>query len=134
MRYEFSCSTSREGRCCICDTKWMFLVEFDRHHFNDTMEVVDLGNLPKDASKIAAALRELGDWLFTHHYSDAMPVPVYELKLSDDDTQLHIIRHKDPQMDAVFSADDLDGIADALKKASEFINKRMSDRIDHLKK
>lgn len=125
MRYEFSCDTSHDKRCRVCDTKWLMICEFERHKFNETFEITDYGRLPADPQKVATAMRELGDWLSLHRYSDICPKPVYELKLSDDDTELHVIRHKEPFMDAVFYTDDMAKISDALKKASEFIRKRM---------
>ncbi|MGN1221259.1 MAG: hypothetical protein ACI4TU_09995 [Candidatus Cryptobacteroides sp.] len=125
MRYEFTCDTSQSGRCRVCDTKWLMSCEFEHHRFNDTLEITDYGQLPSDPQKVATAMRELGDWLSTHHYSEIFPEPVYELKLSDDDSELHIIRHKEPFMDAVFHTDDMAKISDALKKASEFVRKRI---------
>lgn len=128
MRYVFTCDTDQSDRCRVFDSKWLMFCDFDRHKFNDTMTITDFGRLPSDPDVIATAMRELGDWLSMHHYSDIFPEPVYELKLSDDDSELHIIRHKEPFMDAVFFTDDMTKISDALKKASEFIRKRMSSK------
>ena len=129
MRYEFSEHIEKEGWYIVTDTKWMFTCEFQAHKFNETQKFLDMGNLErKDAQTIATAMAELGDWLYLHHYAESMPMPVYELQLSEDDTELHIIRHKEPYMDAVFETDDLKEIADALCKAGEFVKKRMSGR------
>ena len=129
MRYEFSEHTERLGWYAVTDTKWMFTCEFQEHQFNDTQKFIDLGMLGgKDAQTVAAAMRELGDWLYLHHYSECFPAPTYELRISEDDSELHIIRHKEPYMDAVFETDDLKEIANALSKASEFIKKRMGGR------
>ena len=57
-----------------------------------------------------------------------MPLSAYEVRLSEDDTEMHIIRHKFPEMDAKFATDDLDAIAKAFAKASEFIRKRFIRR------
>lgn len=125
MRYEFYNHPTKIGWYRVIDTKWMMVCDFEAHRFNESQLFPDMGHLPTDPQKIATAMRELGDWVYQHHYSDAMPVPTYELRLSEDDSQLHIIRHKHPIMDAVFETDDLKAIADALAKASQFVNKVM---------
>lgn len=129
MRYEFTDHPERVGWYRVTDTKWMMVCEFPAHHFNDGQQYPDMGMLEgKDAQTVATAMRELGDWLYSHHYSDVFEPPVYELRLSEDDTELHIIRIKEPYMDAVFETDNLKEIADALSKAAEFIKKRMGGR------
>ena len=57
-----------------------------------------------------------------------MPLSAYEVRLSEDDTEMHIIRRKFPEMDAKFTTDDLDAIAKTLAKASEFVRKRLNRR------
>lgn len=129
MRYEFEVHPERDGWYMVTDTKWMMVCEFETHRFNDTQKFPACGMLEgKDAQTVATAMRELGDWMYLHHYSEAFPAPTYELRISEDDSELHIIRHKEPYMDAVFKTDDLKEIASALSKASEFIKKRMGGR------
>jgi hypothetical protein len=129
MRYEFSEHPERVGCYVVTDTKWMFTCEFETHRFNETQKFTDFGALDgKDAQTVAQAMSELGDYMYLHHYSEAFPTPVYELRISEDDAELHIIRHKEPHMDAVFETDDLKEIAGALSKAAEFIKKRMGGR------
>lgn len=101
----------------------MLVCEFEAHKYNETQQFPDMGHLPADPQKIATAMRELGDWLFSHHYAEIFPIPAYEVRLSEDDSQLHVLRHKAPVMDAVFETDDLKAIAEALAKASEFVRK-----------
>lgn len=125
MRYEFSSHPDKQGWFRVTDTKWMMVCEFEAHRFNETQTFPDMGQMPVDPQKIATAMRELGDWVYMHHYSEALPIPTYELRLSEDDSQLHIIRHKEPIMDARFETDDLRAIANALARASEFIEKKM---------
>lgn len=125
MRYEFSNHPSRQGWFRVIDTKWMLVCEFEAHRFNETQTFPDMGQMPVDPQKIATAMRELGDWIYCHHYAEALPIPVYELRLSEDDSQLHIIRHKEPFMDARFETDDLEAVADALAKAAEFVEKKI---------
>jgi hypothetical protein len=129
MRYEFIEHAERNDWYVVTDTKWMFVCEFQAHSFNETQKFIDFGMLDgKDAQTVATAMRELGDYMYLHHYSEAFPAPTYELRLSEDDTELHIIRHKEPYMDAMFETDDLKEIASALSKAAEFIKKRMGGR------
>ena len=122
MRYEFIDHPSRDGWYQVTDKKGMLVCEFEKHRFNETQTLGMLGEQPL---KAATAMRELGDWLYRHHYSEAVPVPTYELRLSEDDSHLHILRHKEPLMDAVFETDDLKAVADALAKASQFVEKIM---------
>lgn len=126
MRYEFSNHPTKEGWFVVTDTKWMLECEFAQHQFNETQTFTSMGVLEDKADPIAIAkaMRELGEWLYTHHAFEAMPQTTYELRLSEDGSELHVIRRKEPFMDAVFETDDLPAIADALAKAAEFIRKR----------
>lgn len=128
MRYEFTSHPEKAGWYMVTDTKWMLTCEFREHEFNETRVFSGLERIGADPEKISRAMREMGDWLCLHHYHEAMPASAFELKLSEDDTELHIIRRKHPQMDAVFSTDDLEAIAKTLAKASEFVRKRLIRR------
>lgn len=128
MRYEFTPHPEKSGWYLVTDTKWMFSCEFREHEFNETQEFSGLDRLGDSPEKATEAMSELGDWLFSHHYYEAMPLSAYEVRLSEDDTEMHIIRRKFPEMDAKFATDDLDAIAKALAKASEFIRKRFIRR------
>ena len=96
MRYEFTEHYDREGWYIVTDTKWMIVCEFQAHRFNETQNFIDFGYLPADPDKVAHAMSELGDWLFSHHYAEVLPAPTFELKRSDDDSEILIIRHKAP--------------------------------------
>lgn len=128
MRYEFTSHPEKAGWYLVTDTKWMLSCEFREHEFNETQTFSGLDRLGSDPEKVAKAMREMGDWLFLHHYYEALPPTSYEIRLSEDDTELHVIRHKFPEMDARFETDDLEAIARALAKASEFIRKRYNRR------
>ena len=128
MRYEFTSHPEKAGWYMVTDTKWMLTCEFRKHEFNETQVFSGLERIGADPEKISMAMRELGDWLCLHHYHEAMPASAFELRLSEDDTELHIIRRKHPQMDAVFGTDDLEAIAKTLAKASEFVRKRLIRR------
>lgn len=124
MRYEFMVHLEKDGWYVVTDTKWMFTCEFQAHRFNETQTFLDYGALDRrNAQEIATAMRELGDWLFLHHYSEVFAIPDYEVRLSDDDSELHIIRHISPEMDAVFKPGDLNDIADILSDAAQFVRK-----------
>ena len=124
-RYSFQIHSGKPGWYTVTDKERNFHVEFEAHRFNETLKTVFPEPVQYDAQEIATMLCEMGDWLYLHHYSEVFPAPVYELRLSEDDTELHIIRHKEPKMDARFETDDIDKIAKALAKASEFVRKRV---------
>ena len=129
MRYEFYTHPERPGWYQVTDTRWMLSVSFEAHRFNETQQVNDFGGLEgKDAQTIAHAMSELGDWLFSHHYSEVFPAPTFELRRSEDDKALHIIGHKIPHVCATFQTDELDSLDDAaerLEKMAQFLRKRM---------
>lgn len=128
MRYEFTAHPEREGWYIVTDTRWMFVCEFEAHRFNETQNYRDIGNLPNDPAKVSHAMSELGDWLFAHHYADIFPVPTFELKRTDDDREVQIIRHKKPHMVVSIPANevnDLNEMANTLRKMAEFLNKRV---------
>ena len=120
----------REGWFTVTDTKWMMVCDFEAHRFNDTQTYTDMGMLAKkDAQTIAHAMSELGDWLFSHHYADSLPVPTFELKRSDDDADILVIRHKKPHVVVSVPAsesNDLNSLASTLKKMAEFLTKRVA--------
>lgn len=127
-RYSFHNHSGKPGWYTVTDRERNFHIEFQAHRFNETLDAVFPDSV-YDAQEIATMLREMGDWLYIHHYSEIFPAPVYELRVSEDDTELHIIRHKEPTMDAKFETDDLDKIAKALAKACEFVRKGLKNQI-----
>lgn len=130
MRYEFIEHPDIPGWYQVTDTKWMMVCQFEAHQFNETQEYTDYGHLPVDPDKIATAMRELGDWLFSHHYSDVFPVPTFEIRRTDDDSEIQIIRHKPMHMVVSIPANevsDLNEIASNLRKMAEFLNKRVQN-------
>lgn len=110
----------------MLDSDYGIRCDFEAHRFNETQEFSLPDDLPADPALISRIMRELGDWISLHHYSEAMPVPVYEYRMSDDDTVVSIIRHKDPCFTISTSADEDTTSArfsDAIKKAAEFVRK-----------
>lgn len=97
---------------------------FREHEFNETQRF-DAGQLPVDPIKISEAMTELGDWVATHHYSEAMPMPVYELRLSEDDTRMQLIRHKKPTFVVDTEPMDVSELIKVLSKGVEYLRKRI---------
>ena len=128
MRYEFTCHPEKAGWYMVTDTMWMLTCEFRKHEFNETQVFSVLDSIGADPEKISKAMREMGNWLCLHHYHEAMPASAFELRMSEDDTEMHIIRRKHPQMDAIFSTDDLEAIAKTMAKASIYVRKRLTRR------
>lgn len=128
MRYEFTRHPEKAGWYMVTDTMWMLTCEFRKHEFNETQVFSVLDSIGADPEKISKAMREMGNWLCLHHYHEAMPASAFELRMSEDDTELHIIRRKHPQMDAIFSTDDLEAIAKTMAKASIYVRKRLIRR------
>lgn len=128
MRYEFIRHPEKAGWYMVTDTMWMLTCEFRKHEFNETQVFSVLDSIGADPEKISKAMREMGNWLCLHHYHEAMPASAFELRMSEDDTELHIIRRKHPQMDAIFSTDDLEAIAKTMAKASIYVRKRLIRR------
>lgn len=125
MRYSFSRHPSRAGWYSVVDSQTGLVCSFEEHRFNETQEF-NLDDLPIDPESIARAMRELGEWLSLHRYSETMPVPTYEYRLSEDNETVQIIRHKEPKF--VITADanqDIAGIrfTNALKKTAEYLKK-----------
>lgn len=128
MRYEFIRHPEKAGWYMVTDTMWMLTCEFRKHEFNETQVFSVLDSIGADPEKISKAMREMGNWLCLHHYHEAMPASAFELRMSEDDSELHIIRRKHPQMDAIFSTDDLEAIAKTMAKASIYVRKRLIRR------
>lgn len=129
MRYEFYTHPELPGWFQVTDTKWMLVVSFKANEFNETQRVDDAGALNgRDAQTVATAMSELGDWLFSHHYSDIFPAPTYELRRSHDDSEIMLIGHKTPRMVVTVpetELSDLNELAESLEKAAQFLRKRM---------
>lgn len=78
----------------------------------------------QQAARLATVMAEAGDWLFKHHYGRVFPTPVYELKLSDDDTRLFLIRNKKPRfVMEIKDAATWEQHAAALRNGAEFLKK-----------
>lgn len=129
MRYEFGEHPDKPGWYLVTDTKWMFSCEFKEHEFNETQEFSGLDRLPADEAKAAGAMRELGEWIHSHHCHEAMPPSAFELRLSEDDTTMSVVRRKRPAVRVDFSPEeDVRDIAKVLRKCAEYLDKRIGRR------
>ena len=129
-RFRLEQSTEQPGWWVLTDTDNLVVIRFKEHEFNDTQKVtvLDESALLKDSdctNRLAHIMSEMGDYMFTHWYSIAMPTPVFEFRQDDENDRLLLIRHKYPKF-ALEIQDDCDAkqLADALKAAGEFIKKR----------
>lgn len=100
-------------------------IVFRVHEFNETQQVYfadeKAGKL--SAQEIAHILREAGDWLYWHAYSEAVPVPVFEFR-RDSSEGLHLIRNTPPRLDILIKDDaTARELANALRAGAEFVRK-----------
>lgn len=127
-RFRLEQSTEQPGWWVLTDTDNLVVIRFKEHEFNDTQKVtvLDESALLKDSdctNRLAHIMSEMGDYMFTHWYSIAMPTPVFEFRM-DENSRLFLIRNKFPK----FSLEVKDichakQLADALKAAGEFVKK-----------
>lgn len=104
---------------------------FRIHEFNETQRVsMDEGVAPLGASVTARILREAGDWVFWHAYSEAMPTPVTEYRKMDGNSPDLLLRHKFPRLKVeVSDSCTFKQLADALRASGEYA-KRLKSRED----
>lgn len=128
-RFRLDKSQELPGWWVLTDTENLIVIKFEEHRFNETQRISILEESRfigrKDcASRLARIMSEMGDYMFSHWYSIAMPTPVYEFRQDDENDRLLLIRNKFPRF-TVEVQDDCEPhqLASALKKAAEFINK-----------
>lgn len=125
-RYQLEPSTQQPGWWVLTDKENGIVCRFEEHNFNETQKMTFLEDVKQpDASQIARLMREMGDWMSTHHYNTAMPIVPYCIQQTEDDEQQFVERGKFPRfrvmVDDECTAHDL---AVALRKASEYLHKR----------
>ena len=128
-RFKLEKSKEKEGWYVLTDTENLVAVKFKEHEFNETQKITHLDDdrsvIEKlGAQGIARVLREMGDYMFTHWYSIALPTPVFEFREDDDNDRMLLIRNKFPKLTIEINDDcDLKQLSDALKAAGEFVVK-----------
>lgn len=129
-RFKLEKSKEQPGWWVLTDTKNLVVIKFEEHKYNETQKVYllkesEMISSPDIETKLARIMREIGEYMYTHWYSIAMPTPVYELRQDEETDRLLLLRNKHPR----FTLEVEDGcthkqLADALRKASEFLRKK----------
>lgn len=113
----------------LTDTENLVVLKFKEHEYNESQQVTFLDEDKSvierlGAQGIAQVLREMGDYMFTHWYSIALPTPVFEFRQDDEKDRMLLIRNKFPKFTLEIQDDcDLKQLSDALKAAGEFVTK-----------
>ena len=128
-KFRLEKSKNQGGWYVLTDTETLVVIRFKEHEFNETQEVTFLENEDAvirrlGARGIARVLREMGDYMFTHWYSIALPTPVFEFRQDDENDRMLLIRNKFPKFTLEIQDDcDLKQLSDAQKAAGEFVMK-----------
>ena len=128
-RFILEKSQGLPGWWVLTDTENLVVLKFKEHEFNESQQVTfideDKSVIEKlGAQGIAEVLREMGDYMFTHWYSIALPTPVFEFRQDDENDRMLLIRNKFPKFTLEIQDDcDLKQLSDALKAAGEFVMK-----------
>jgi len=128
-RFRLEKSQDLPGWWVLTDTENLVVLKFKEHEFNESQQVTfideDKSVIEKlGAQGIAEVLREMGDYMFTHWYSIALPTPVFEFRQDDENDRMLLIRNKFPKFTLEIQDDcDLKQLSDALKAAGEFVIK-----------
>lgn len=128
-RFRLEKSQDLPGWWVLADTENLVVLKFKEHEFNESQQVTfideDKSVIEKlGAQGIAEVLREMGDYMFTHWYSIALPTPVFEFRQDDENDRMLLIRNKFPKFTLEIQDDcDLKQLSDALKAAGEFVMK-----------
>ena len=128
-RFILEKSQDLPGWWVLTDAENLVVLKFKEHEFNESQHVTfideDKSVIEKlGAQGIAQILREMGDYMFTHWYSIALPTPVFEFRQDDENDRMLLIRNKFPKFTLEIQDDcDLKQLSDALKAAGEFVMK-----------
>lgn len=128
-RFILEKSQDLPGWWVLTDAENLVVLKFKEHEFNESQQVTfiddDQSVIEKlGAQGIAQILREMGDYMFTHWYSIALPTPVFEFRQDDENDRMLLIRNKFPKFTLEIQDDcDLKQLSDALKAAGEFVMK-----------
>lgn len=131
MNKRFKLEKSRElpDWWVLTDTENLIVCKFKEHEYNETQRVSVIedskfANNPNCANELAHIMSEMGDYMFSHWYSIALPTPVFEFRQDDDNDRMLLIRNKFPKFTIEIQDDcDLKQLSDALKSAGEFVIK-----------
>ena len=110
----------------LTDTENLVVVKFKEHEFNESQKITFIDDDKSvverlGAQGIARILSEMGDYMFSHWYSIALPTPIFEFRQDDENDRLLLIRNKFPKLTIeINDTCDLKQLSDALKAAGEF--------------
>ena len=128
-RFRLEKSQDLPGWWVLTDTENLVVLKFKEHEYNESQQVTFLDEDKSvierlGAQGIAQVLREMGDYMFIHWYSIALPTPVFEFRHDDEKDRMLLIRNKFPKFTLEIQDDcDLKQLSDALKAAGEFVTK-----------
>ena len=128
-RFILEKSQDLPGWWVLTDAENLVVLKFKEHEFNESQQVTFLDEDKSvierlGAQGIAEVLREMGDYMFTHWYSIALPTTVFEFRQDDENDRMLLIRNKFPKFTLEIQDDcDLKQLSDALKTAGEFVIK-----------
>lgn len=128
-RFRLEKSRDLLGWWVLTDTENLVVLKFKEHEYNDSQQVTfideDKSIMEKLGTQgIVRILREMGEYMFTHWYSIALPTPVFEFRKDDKNDQMLLICNKFPKFTVTLNDDyDLKQLSDSLKAASEFVIK-----------
>lgn len=128
-RFILEKSQDLPGWWVLTDTKNLVVLKFKEHEYNESQQVTFIDDDKSVIEKLGTqgieqVLREMGDYMFTHWYSIALPTPVFEFRQNDENDRMLLIRNKFPNFTLEIQDDcDLKQLSDALKAAGEFVMK-----------
>lgn len=128
-RFRLEKSQDLPGWWVLTDTENLVVLKFKEHEYNESQQITFLNEDKSVIEKlgaqgIAQILREMGNYMFTHWYSIALPTPVFEFRKDDENDRMLLIRNKFPKFTLEIQDDcDLKQLSDALKAAGEFVMK-----------
>ncbi len=113
----------------MTDTDNLIVCKFKEHEFNETQRITILDESkfvsnPNCANELAHIMAEMGDYMFSHWYSIALPTPVFEFRQDDENDRLLLIRNKFPKFTMEIQDDcDLKQLADSINAGGEFVKR-----------
>lgn len=128
-RFRLEKSQDLPGWWVLTDTENLVVIKFKEHEYNESQQVTFIDDDKSVTEKlgtqgISRVLREMGDYMFTHWYSIALPTPVFEFRKDDEKDRMLLIRDKFPKFTLEIQDDcSLKQLSDALKAAGEFVMK-----------
>lgn len=129
-RFKLEKSQDLPGWWVLTDTENLIVCKFKEHEYNETQKIsvleeeTLLQRMQNPAAEIPKIMSEMGDYMFSHWYSIALPTPAFEFREDDENDRLLLIRNKFPKLTIEVQDDcNLKQLSDALEASSEFVAK-----------